>query len=385
MFEAVKEREIALARGPWNIRGSLLVLKKSPPGMSWQELDLFSTSMWVQIHGIPLGGAVPDKIHRMRSLIGPVLECDFPKHRLLVFTNYPRVKVEVDTWKPLIPRCLWPRKNQAPAFISFRYERLSMFCLLCGRLNHSKTFCSIPVTNQLPEGTFGEELRVDGARIRRYSRSLDQGKTKLFKFGDDCTSGQGYVPNTFSKRTSGVQNKTFQNLVQKNVNWNLAQNVIIPSESEGSSTEKAPYGADEVVGGGPLSFGVQMINNMERVSAGVKQCGKSLVSKDFQYQRINFMTDLETGDHVKFITEEPIINALVTVDPIPYTFSQISLENISLESRLDDEVDIRGSFIEELLEQVGLVIKEKVFSKFEELVVEAQLQSNTSSLENDVG
>lgn len=88
---------------------------------------------------------------------------------------------------------------------------------------------------------------------------------------------------------------------------------------------------------------------------------------------------------MKFITEEPIINALVTVDPIPHMFSHINLENIPLESHLDDEVDIRGSFIEELLEQVDLVIKEKAYSKFEELVVEAQLQSNTSSLETDVG
>lgn len=79
LFESSDEQESALSRGPWNVRRNLLVLKPWPPGSAWQEVDLSTTSIWVQLHGIPLSLSTPATIRTMGALIGRISECDFPE------------------------------------------------------------------------------------------------------------------------------------------------------------------------------------------------------------------------------------------------------------------------------------------------------------------
>lgn len=45
LFESEGECDLALSRGPWNIQGNMLVLKRWPVGMSWQEVDLMTTEL----------------------------------------------------------------------------------------------------------------------------------------------------------------------------------------------------------------------------------------------------------------------------------------------------------------------------------------------------
>lgn len=111
----------------------------------------------------------------MGSLIGPVIELDFPEHKTIVCTNYPRVKVEILTSRPLTSGCSLPRKNMAPAIVAFRYERLSNFCTLCGRFSHLKNGCPVPPALCPPEGTFTSNLRSEIAGVHCYSRALLQG------------------------------------------------------------------------------------------------------------------------------------------------------------------------------------------------------------------
>jgi hypothetical protein len=40
--------------GPWNIKGSLLVLTPWTPDLTFEEVELFTCAFWVQIHGLPL-------------------------------------------------------------------------------------------------------------------------------------------------------------------------------------------------------------------------------------------------------------------------------------------------------------------------------------------
>ncbi len=40
--------------GPWNIKGSLLVLKPWTPEVTFDEVELSTCPFWVQVHGLPL-------------------------------------------------------------------------------------------------------------------------------------------------------------------------------------------------------------------------------------------------------------------------------------------------------------------------------------------
>jgi hypothetical protein len=42
-----------LSQGPWNIRGSLLLLKLWSPELAITEIELTHCPLWVQIHGLP--------------------------------------------------------------------------------------------------------------------------------------------------------------------------------------------------------------------------------------------------------------------------------------------------------------------------------------------
>lgn len=130
--------------------------------------------IWVQLHGVPLYGANSETIRNLGLLIGSVTELDFPKNSAILCTNYPRVKLEISTSRPFIPGCSLPRKNMTPAQITFKYERLSNFCTLCGRLSHLKNFCPVPLAFCPSEGTFDADLRVETVGVRRFSRASMQ-------------------------------------------------------------------------------------------------------------------------------------------------------------------------------------------------------------------
>lgn len=53
-----------------------------------------------------------------------------------------RVKVTVNTIKPLTASCWLPREQYKHTQIEFRYERLQDFCYRCGRIRHTDTECS---------------------------------------------------------------------------------------------------------------------------------------------------------------------------------------------------------------------------------------------------
>ncbi|XP_068305085.1 uncharacterized protein [Pyrus communis] len=95
-------------------------------------------SFWIQIKDVPPYLISEESVRRLASKIGEFNDLE----DLAMARGFLRVKVIVNTKKPLITGCWLPRDNNNETWVEFRYERLQDFCYRCGRIGHSNKECS---------------------------------------------------------------------------------------------------------------------------------------------------------------------------------------------------------------------------------------------------
>lgn len=101
----------AFRRRPWSIRGGHLILKKWSSELSWQEVDFFLSSLWVQVHGLPTLWQSDNNLRTIGAKVGNVLEVDFIGEGGNEWKRFTRMLVDIDVSKPLLPGVFLPRPN----------------------------------------------------------------------------------------------------------------------------------------------------------------------------------------------------------------------------------------------------------------------------------
>ncbi|MBA0576239.1 hypothetical protein Golob_023848 [Gossypium lobatum] len=126
---------------PWTFNNHLLVFHHLKQGEDPLEVDLLYTEFWVQIYNLPSGFFTESIAKQFGDFIGVFVEYD-TKAIAAGLRSYMRIRVKVD-----IRQSLKRRKKLIVAkkefFVTFKYERLSTFCFLCGKLRHSENCCPI--------------------------------------------------------------------------------------------------------------------------------------------------------------------------------------------------------------------------------------------------
>jgi hypothetical protein len=140
-----------LDQGPWNVRGSLLLLKPWSPDLALDEVNLNLCSFWVQVHGLPGQNMAAVNAVIIAQRLGKVLAVDHHDAKGLICQPFLRFRVELDATQPLIPGFNLPRSGRDPLWISFRYERLGDYCTLCGLIGHKRNQCIQPVSRHQPD------------------------------------------------------------------------------------------------------------------------------------------------------------------------------------------------------------------------------------------
>lgn len=77
----------------------------------------------------------------------------------IICTHHLRIRVEIDTLKPLVPGIQLPRSGRSSIWVRYLYGRLADYCLLYGLIGHRKNFCSAPPP-QGPHNNYGISLRA---------------------------------------------------------------------------------------------------------------------------------------------------------------------------------------------------------------------------------
>jgi hypothetical protein len=89
--------------GPWNIKGSLLVLKPWTLELTFDEVILIDCSFWVQVHGLPLQNMTACNAISIAKSLGTLTLVEPGKAPVIVSTHHLRFRVVIDTTRPLIP------------------------------------------------------------------------------------------------------------------------------------------------------------------------------------------------------------------------------------------------------------------------------------------
>lgn len=166
VFYHILELQKVIDGAPWNFKQSLLVFHKletdDPNVVALDRMDI-----WVQVYDIPLRMLTEKIMQSIRNSVGTFVKMD-PTTLNGLWKQYIRIRVTMDIKKPLKRRMKLKREGGSSSWINFKYERLSMFCFVCGRLGHSDRDCEIVYANpeKIVEWAYGVWLRAPTKNTR---------------------------------------------------------------------------------------------------------------------------------------------------------------------------------------------------------------------------
>ena len=139
-FEKRDDLEKVVLLGPWSFDKYILILQKVEAGESVKNLSFDKVSFWVQIHGLPMLSQTMDTGKRIGSSLGTVEKVEVDE-RGFCLGEYMRVRVSIDALKPLCRGRLVRVGGSSKLWVTFKYERMPIFCYWCGLLDHDEKDC----------------------------------------------------------------------------------------------------------------------------------------------------------------------------------------------------------------------------------------------------
>ena len=203
-FHSVDMRRV-LDGGPWTFDNFHLVLHYYKPGDIPATIPLNHFAIWVQVHELPVGCMSERVGIQLGNAIGEFVSYDHVNNSGF-WKSYMRIRVRLDVRLPLLR---WKKIRKADGglvIVRFQYERLGVFCYLCGLIGHTDVFCPRlfhePEQEVKPE--WGAWLK---APVRRNAQVVDKwlrdehgmalGNTvSMFQGASSSVSNQGSTENT---------------------------------------------------------------------------------------------------------------------------------------------------------------------------------------------
>ncbi|KAL4290028.1 hypothetical protein GQ457_14G002670 [Hibiscus cannabinus] len=105
-------------------------------------IPLVYLNVRVQIHDLPFGYMSESVAKQLGNFVGSFLTYDTSAIGL-GYRRIMRIKVKFDTRLPLKRRKKLVVRNGESTYARFEYERIKLFCFLCGKLGHGEAFCPV--------------------------------------------------------------------------------------------------------------------------------------------------------------------------------------------------------------------------------------------------
>ncbi|XP_057791957.1 uncharacterized protein At4g02000-like [Salvia miltiorrhiza] len=128
--------------GPWSFGNFPLILHRLKHGEFPLTVPLDSLPFWIQIHDLPAGYLTEGVGCLLGNFIADFMEYD-SSNSSGVWRQYIRIRVVVRVSDPLKRFKKIKQKDGSSFTVNFKYERLNIFCFLCGRLGHFESYCEL--------------------------------------------------------------------------------------------------------------------------------------------------------------------------------------------------------------------------------------------------
>ncbi|KAH9705864.1 CCHC-type domain-containing protein [Citrus sinensis] len=142
LFQFFHEIDInrVLESGPWTFDQHILLVKRLDENELPQNVPLFLVDFWIQMYNLPVGFMYEKILKNIGDYVGIFLGSD--EHNFMgVWRTYMRIRVSIDVRKPLKRRMKIKKEGGEWICIDFKYERLNIFCFICGLLGHTEKQC----------------------------------------------------------------------------------------------------------------------------------------------------------------------------------------------------------------------------------------------------
>ena len=253
-FSAEYDLERVLRSGPWTFDNQVLLLRRWQRGMTAANVRFESVSLWVQIWGAPFDMVSPKVATEIGSRLGVVEEVE-KRRRQDSQSLFMRVKVALPISKPVRRGGFLAGSDGQRTWVTFKYERLPLFCHWCGTLGHDTKHCAHYFARTKVDGEvvcqYGEWLRASGGRNRSPPRR-----------GSSGTDQQG-------EANSGATEKE-----QKEGHDGAA--TVNPSDTRSAPVDKDENGKNGISGTTPTGQERIMEDDVNTGIEGERICAQSL-------------------------------------------------------------------------------------------------------------
>jgi 14-3-3 protein epsilon len=194
--------EAVLNGGPWSFDNNMLILEQVQLGMQIEQIPLYHVNMWVQVHDLPTGLMKERVGISLANYIGSFVEYD-KNNNSSFWRQYMRLRVRIDVRLPLKKDTKVKDKEGNWCTVKFKYEKLGIFCFVCGIMGHAENKCEVRFSMERDDGVreWSAEIRAESRRqggrfTSRWLREEGGGNT------EDRGSAGGRQPQTPAGSTS---------------------------------------------------------------------------------------------------------------------------------------------------------------------------------------
>jgi hypothetical protein len=155
-----------LKNGPWTFDNQLLIMDRVQIGVQIENIPLYQADFWVQIHDLPTGLMKEMVGVKLGNYIGTFMEYD-KNNNSCFWRQYMRLRVKLDVRVPLKKDTKVKDRNGNWCKVRFKYEKLGIFCFVCGVMGHAENRCEIRFAMEINDGSreWSNELRAESRRV----------------------------------------------------------------------------------------------------------------------------------------------------------------------------------------------------------------------------
>ncbi|KAA3465169.1 nucleolin-like [Gossypium australe] len=216
---------------PWFFNNHLLILQRITNGENPVTMPLNHTEFWVQVHDLPPGLMTEAMAKQFGNFCGKFIEYDSVNLSLGIST-FMRIRISLDIFVPL----KWKKKvqigNLMTVYARFKYEKLSLFCFIRGRLGHGESFCPYRLRIEASKIVYGWDLSLRAEPMQRrmaanrWLRDVD-GSRRIEEILESSNNGNSFkTGNIFMRQMEGsLENQSENpNFTPLGVNQHLFHN-----------------------------------------------------------------------------------------------------------------------------------------------------------------